>query len=928
MRTPIREIRPVEAAIGFLGAVAIDLACGGAVSSALTHRAPGEPRLALVSLGLLVLSIGLSILAGYLLQKTVRNPFDDKPTPLASRGSYISWFCGVRRLGYVLVWAGIRGVRKERGEGGKGDSFSGPKQRVYVESGCHVICTGPVDELLEIESGGEKIFVGPITRVSHPSGTLIDMGKEGAFRVFWGEDDQPVNTWLGDASRLGVSSRWPGICYIEWRNRRLGPSPSWPFMSYVMVKRPTGSYLSDTDPWTEPTYTLDGPTYGPPLSVNAGLRKLSFFGERVPLKIGDRVRYAGDSTLADLDLDIVSVTRSSGFLSLQLTEVIVEESITGATGDGTVQLYTRLDDDGANAAHALADMLFEPWPRGLSLDTSDWDMDSLEAMGTDTEAEGLLTSWVVSDAATAQERIGAGLQDLGYMLPIDSATGLVKFQKLREPTGTLAHLDDDMVVDSMPELEKLLGERPVDFMVFTFPDRAVTFREMTIGRMEDGQIGLLDVARARKVPITCTVNYDAAAIIANRRTQEEMAQGAIWTIRTNRASREWLPGQAITADFTSEVLRVLEVEPVPDSNIVNLQVTTDTYGIQVQNFDDTAPPPPTGTEDVLPDIIAAMVEVPEYLDGVPPQTLLIPRVRAHSSIDSATLHLSADGATYTPILTTEIHNPGGTLTTALSADGFFEPDDGEVQFTVLGPDIADVQDLTGDDTNWRLGRQLAIIVSTAGTEICFLKKVTVVSGSTYSLDGLIRARYDTRRLAHPVGAFVFIVTDVSSEVSPIQDPLLLPEVTRYAKTQPSGNGTVALSETPEMSKALYGKGVRPPAVAGLRVTAPDLVNAYSSGDDVTVVWDYATPRAPGTSAGLQEAGQAVGTTSPEGSFVLEILTLADAVVRTESATSATYTYSNANLISDLGSEVGFKVRVTQLRDGYQSDTRTLTVEKL
>lgn len=926
MRNISKNLRPCEVLIGFVCAVAIDIATGGAISRLGVTTLPGAPRQALVTLGLLVLSVGLSILAGYLLQKSVKNPLDDQATPLATRGSYISWFSGVRRLGYVLVWAGDRGTRKVRAPGGKGDAFSGPKQKVYIESGVHALCVGPVNELLEIESAGDVIFSGPITKDSHPSGTWVDLGDQGSFRVYWGEDTQPVNTALG--SRIGISSRWPGICYVEWRNRQLGPSPVWPFHTYTMLKRPTGNYLSNTDPWIDPTFTLDGTVLGTPLSIVTGAGTMTFLGSAISdVNIGDRLRYTGDSTLGDLDLDIVDFERTV-LVAVEYATMTMEQSILGATGDGSLQLYTRELDDGANAAHAIADLLFQPWPRGLSLDTADWDIDSLEDMGTDTLAEGLSTSWIANDAETAQTRLGAGLQDLGYMLPIDPATGLVKFQPLREPVGPLANLDDDMIVDSLPELEKNLGEKPVDFMVFTFPDRANKFREMTIGRMEDGQIGQLDVARARNIAITNIINYEAAAIVANRRSQEEMAQGSIWTIDTNRATREWLPGQAITADFTTEVLRVLEVEPIPDSNLVKLQVTTDSYGTQAQDFADTPPPPPTGVLPVQPDLLTAIVEVPEYLTGVPPQAVLVPRIRAHSQIDDAVLHLSADDITYTSILTTDVHNPGGQLTTAMTAEGFFEPDDGEIKFTALGPDIGNVQDLTGDDTNWRLGRQLAIIVSTAGVELCFLKKVTVVSGSVYSLDGLIRARHGTRRLAHPIGASVFIVTDVDDTVSPVQDILLAPEVTRYAKTQPQGNGTVDLASVVPASRLLYGEGVRPLPVSAVRVTSPQLVNAYQTGDDVTIEWDYATPRTPGTSAGFQPAGQGVGVTAPEGSFQVEILTTGDVLKRTDSAASNTYTYANATLASDLGGEVSFKVRITQFRDGYESDTQTITVERI
>lgn len=167
-----------------------------------------------------------------------------------------------------------------------------------------------------------------------------------------------------------------------------------------------------------------------------------------------------------------------------------------------------------------------------------------------------------------------------------------------------------------------------------------------------------------------------------------------------------------------------------------------------------------------------------------------------------------------------------------------------------------------------------------------------------------------------------------NDLTAIQNLLLAPQVTRYCKTQPQGNGIVSLADVPALSAGLYGKGVRPPPIAGLRVTAPTQSPSYSTGDDVTVKWDYPTPRTPGTGAGFNNAGVAVGQTSPEGPFLLEILTIADVVKRTESLTNPTYTYDNADLVSDLGSEVSFKVRVTQLRDGYVSDTVTLTVEKV
>ena len=901
-----------------------------------------RPQLALVSVGLLVLSVGISVLAGYLIKKSIKTPLQEAPTPLATRGSYIAWIRGVRRLGYVLTWAGERATREEKGAG-KGDVFDGPTQTVFTESGVHVLCVGTVDELIEIEAGGEFIFEGPINRNSHPSGTLVDLGGEGQFRMFWGEDDQPINDFLGDADRVGVTSRWPNFCYIEWRNRRLGPQPTWPFMSYTLRKEPSGDHLSDTAPWFDGTTTLTGTTYGTFLAVDGANDEITlqassagnaFVGNYTEdIRPGDTMRLDGNA-LPNQDLTVLTVTAVPiltgtppfTYISGFRTDVIFEEDLTGIDTAGTIQLYDVAADFGANPAHAIADMLFDKWPGGLSLAKSDWDMDSLEAMGTLTLAESLRTSWTATEAATAQSTFGAGLQDLGYMVPIDPNSGLVKFQPIREDLSVLSNIDTDHHVGVLPELGKNLGEKPVDFLIFGFPDRDNNYRDMTVGRMEDGQIGLLEVARARNVPLTITTHYDTAVKMANRRSQEELAQASIWTLKTNRATREFIPGQAITANFTTEGLRVMEVKPIASSNKVDLKVMLDALGTTVQVFGDVSPPGAPGVTPVQQDITFAMIESSEYFVGVPPMTVLIPRIRAHAQVDSAALHLSADDITYTQVLTTNVHNPGGSLLTALATNGEFEPDDGVVQFTTLGPDIGNVTDFTGDDTSWRLGFQLCLLNSTAGIEICFLKKVTVVSGNTYSLDGLIRARFETRRLAHPAGAQVFIVNTL--DMSPIQNALLAREVTRYAKTQPSGNGTVSLAAVDGTATALYGKGVRPVPVAALRVVLPDLVNAYGAGDSPKMQWDYGTPRTPGNSAGLQEGGQGVGVTLPEGSFQVELLTAADAVVRTVNVTDNFFTYSNANLVADLGGEVDFKIRVKQFRDGFESSTQTLTVEKI
>src|SRR5690606_19378010 len=95
---------------------------------------------------------------------------------------------------------------------------------------------------------------------------------------------------------------------------------------------------------------------------------------------------------------------------------------------------------------------------------------------------------------------------------------------------------------------------------------------------------------------------------------------------------------------------------------------------------------------------------------------------------------------------------GGELLEAIAATDPYVIEEGPTLELVGVPDDDAVDDLTGDDANWQRGRQVAVI----GEEVFFLRKLTAVSGSTYRLDGLIRARYDTDRQAHAIGAKVFI----------------------------------------------------------------------------------------------------------------------------------------------------------------------------
>lgn len=891
---------------------------------------PGEPAKAWVQVAQLVIAVGLSLLAGYLLQDANKATLrDDKPTTLTTRGSYLNWFLGVRRVGPVFAWAGERGNTEESG-GKKGGS--GPKVKIWNEWGWHLVGVGPADCMYRILQNGKQIFSGPITRIGTPSGSFIDLGSEGGFWIYWGEPTQPVNNELGNSNRVGISSRWPYHCYILWKKKRLGQAPNWPLLDYEMERFPSASLSIVT---SEPALisdppVLDGATHTI-TAINTGVDDwIEVDGAVASLTGKDLLRLSGNA-LPDQDLTVLEVEQivtGGPFIFVTSTRVHVAEDLTGADVSGTIQEYTLDARAGVNGAHGFAELLFAPWPLGFGEDpnpvTGRFDIQSLNDLATLLAAEDLRTSWLAKEGARFNEILGAALQDMGVMLPIDTATGKLKFQPLRDPTGTiLPRVREQLLAESLPEIETTHGPRPVDKLVFSFPDRNISDREATIAVMDDGQVSYHENQRARTVQITVTTDFATASIIAQRRSQEELAHNAVMRIATKRATRALIPGQAVVFDNIPQVMRVTDVKVDTEAPVVTIQAIVDNYGVKKTEFIDNPGGSDSGILPPEPDLAKAIIEIPERLLGAEEQTIIVPRIRAHAQVSEAQVHISGDNITYVPQGPELDLQTGGTLTAEFNADEDFFLANGP-EITSLGPDIGIVEDLTSDLLNWNLGRQIAVIVSSAGCEICFVRSITSTGGDNFRLDGLYRARYDTQRYTHPAGSAVFIF--IQDNVLAIQDLLVQPDQDLYAKTQPQAGGILPLSADAPTFRHLYGKGPRPIPVSGLSVRAPFLSNAWRAGDDTEIVWTYPTPQTPAAGYGSQALGQASVPPSPDGSFRLEILTGAT-LRRTETVTSPTYTYTDADRIAD-GVTVDFTVRITNLRGGLESTPVTIDVEEI
>lgn len=905
-----------------------------------------------VQVALAIASTIIAKLAARLLRKKTDSPIkDDKPVTLSTRGSYTNWFVGIRRVGPVFAWAGFeeREVRKEKTEGaGKGGDT--PEQDVWYEPGWHILGIGPCSALYQIIQGGEVIFNGPITSESHPSGSTVDLGKEGSFTIYWGEQDQPVNTYLGDSSRVTISSRWPFICYIVWNKKRLGTSHAWPLIDYVVERRPSNTLLSDSDGWYDAVSTLSGTSFDV-VDFNSSSNELvgylqfegdqtSYFKPRTFIELSGNGLSDGTYEVLKSETVLVQVGTHSytGFpVFVTYTRVFLQGGTLGADDQGSAETYINDYSDGANIAHVIAELLFADFPMGLQIDPAHtvekWDLDSLEELGVEAETDGWRASVVGSEGESADALLGGILQDHGTLLPIDTATGALKFQRVRFPVGTLPNLEDDIFLEDNPEIETMLGEQPADRTIYAFQDRVHLFGDMTLTVDDDGHSAYLEHQNATEVAIISTVRFHTAALLSEIRSPEDTNAG-IFSLQTGREARGLIPGQAITADGFDEVLRVLSVDIDPLSEVVTLKCAPDFYGARKSDFVTGEGGGTPNVSDPQQDEQFIWAEVPEQILGGPGEQMavLIPRIRANAQMSFSSLWLSRDNSTYELFGNDQYVQTGGVLDEELPADGPTYVATGP-EYTELGPDNGSLtQDLSADLVNWGLGRQLCLIFSDAGYEICFVQKASIVSGTTRRLDGLLRARYDTRKVTHPAGAQVYIFD--RDLITPVQDILLEPGQDLYVKSQPgTSGGQVNLSAVPPFGNELVGKGPVPIKPDYVRVRAPYLgVPGYFAGDDITIAWAISTGT-PVTGAGLQGAGTAIGAGVIPGSLQIEFLDSVNVVqleVAIDPEAVEEYTLTNAALIAAFGGEPAtFKVRVTHVANGFVSEVSpTLTITKL
>lgn len=572
----------------------------------------------------------------------------------------------------------------------------------------------------------------------------------------------------------------------------------------------------------------------------------------------------------------------------------------------------------------LRRLLFGRFPQGLGLPESSFDTDSIDTVEEELADEGLVTSVVTKDESASQI-LGAWLADMGVAFYWDQEIGKHRFRRIRaETTATVVEADHQ--TETLPQVEVYHGPIQADAIAYSFRDPDREYKPTVLPQADDGHADEQGMTQAKQVDLSTVGDFATAGKVAQRRQQEDLGNAVAYTFKLTRAAALLKPGQLIRMEQSFEVspyLRVISVQRDDSSNVTVIKAAVDSYAVPHVDYageDGGGTSAPFDEAEI--DVSFTFLEIPDDLArvaGFPRPMIGVLRGRASDGITYADLLISDDGTNYDNVDRTETTMFAGELAADWDDTGWILVEGPEI--TSLGvPDLDGLQDLSSDQATWRRGTQVMVV----GEEITYIQKLTPVTApDLWRADGVIRARFDTRRAAHATGTKVFIFT--LADVALLQDARIAPGVELSLKTQPgTPNDVVDLADVTAETKTLLGKGVVPQRVASLREVRG--IRSYHTGQDVTLAWGYRNPVTSGSGAGHQGYGLPTNEDPVRGTFEVRVYDDTDALVRTESAgTALTWTYDNADLVTDLGGETDFRVEVRNIDGGLRSEPAEINI---
>ena len=590
--------------------------------------------------------------------------------------------------------------------------------------------------------------------------------------------------------------------------------------------------------------------------------------------------------------------------------------------DTSTLTWLPFNGGGYHPAAMLYELLFSAPPIGAGLDVLKFNIPSLAVtLGDALRRERVPCRILLQNGESWESGIAAVLQDFGILIGWDVTTEKYKFTLQRDSLDTIQTVPESLIEDALIESITQHHVNSSDRAVYTFTDAARNYKESTVVWSAEGSLVDSKYPKDKKITIASVTNWDAAIVVSERRSQEDFAKSGVYSMRTSRETLLMYPGQRFYIENDSQPFILLSSSRVPEEGVTTLTAMRDTYNLSAEVYTITNSGLPTYSV-AEEDPAISILETNRFLNK-DSQGLHFLRIRASSSISGATILFSLDsGSTYNISDLDTFVSTGGELTEEMSSD-FSLIEDGPA-VSLLGEGL-DTENLEGAENDWRLGLQLCIIDS----EIMFLRNITLLTDTTFTLQGLIRSRYGTPKTTHAIGAKVFILRDQNFKL--LAGTYMTTGTQIYFKVLPeTWNDTIQASEVSPIIVDITGGGYR--AIAPLNLNTTNDSRCWAAGGDVELKWSYRNASDTVSGAGFQKAGTEISYSPPEGTFSLKFYTDADPAVYKGEVTkiaTASYSLSAIALAALYGSEpASFTARLVNVLNGLESDYTETTFEKV
>lgn len=580
-------------------------------------------------------------------------------------------------------------------------------------------------------------------------------------------------------------------------------------------------------------------------------------------------------------------------------------------------------DEDANLVAAVADAL-QNHRAGLGLPDSRIDTSTLDAVADLLRSEGLGLSPLVNNAGKFRQALIELLEYFDVYHYTDTQGRLV-LGLVREPTGicgdTAYDLDESDLVD-VPVLNPDSWGETKDKVYVRWTNRDNGFKEDAVKGDDRGNFAITAEPASETLQRPAITKFETAVALADVAAKTFGLPDVSGELRIKKSSLgDLVPGSAVKLLYGhwSICYLYLRIEDIiiesPVQPQVTLQVRRDRAYLAAATVTPdayTPPTPPTYAPVAFSNEV--IKELPYGIFELRDPLLAAIVDRPTTMTTRAVVHAKRADASFVQVRDIFNFAVRGHLLAGYSADTNVIDRDTGMLIEI------DSEDSTMPDIDWQsaLTNEYLLWVN---DEIMSVFGATLVAAGQYRLYG-IRGRFDTRRAAHSTSDVVRILRRSAHEPWRRTGS----EGDEVYKLQPSVLGqTLSLASASEVTASLDQRALRPLAPLNL-MSGGRRDPVYRTGEDVTLGWDTTSEQLPGFWS-IWDGGWSTDLPST----VIRILTTGD-VLKQEIevvAGTETYTATNANLTSWLGSEVSFKARAYHKRNGLLSTIyEQITVTKV